>query len=136
MGKGCKKFDDLQAKNTDYAVEKPETKKAYEEERKAYANLDKARRDSKKVYGPYEALEEALAIINEVSKRFMAPRLEAGAKKAEQTAKRKEEIIADPKRTEKEKDEAAKENAAYQCKAINVTNDAVKYEEKKQKKNK
>ena len=57
-------------------------------------------------------------------------------KKAEQIAKRKEEIIADPKKTEKEKDEAAKENAAYQCKAINVTNDAVKYEEKKQKKNK
>lgn len=83
-----------------------------------------------------EALEEALAIINEVSKKFMAPRLEAGAKKAEQIAKRKEEIIADPKRTEKEKDEAAKENAAYQCKAMNVTNDAVKYQEKKQKKNK
>ena len=29
-----------------------------------------------------EALEEALAIINEVSKKFMAPRLEAGAKKS------------------------------------------------------
>jgi len=83
-----------------------------------------------------EALEEALAIINEVSKKFIAPRLEAGAEKAEQIAKRKEEIIADPKRTEKEKDEAAKESAAYQCKAINVTNDTVKYEEKKQKKNK
>ena len=69
-----KKFDELQAKNTDYAVEKPETKKAYDEERKAYADLDKARRDAKKIHGPYESCEELIeGILDKFKKENKDP---------------------------------------------------------------
>ena len=41
-----KNYYDTKKKNMDFEGKHPETKKAYDEERKAYANLDKARRDS------------------------------------------------------------------------------------------
>lgn len=56
--KAVQNYYDTKKKNMDFEGKHPETKKAYDEERKAYANLDKARRDSKKINGPYEALEE------------------------------------------------------------------------------
>ena len=56
--KAVQNYYDTKKKNMDFEGKYPETKKAYDEERKAYANLDKARRDSKKINGPFEALEE------------------------------------------------------------------------------
>jgi hypothetical protein len=56
--KAVQNYYDTKKKNMDFEGKHPETKKAYDEERRAYANLDKARRDSKKINGPYEALEE------------------------------------------------------------------------------
>ena len=56
--KAVQNYYDTKKKNMDFEGKHPETKKAYDEERKAYVNLDKARRDSKKINGPYEALEK------------------------------------------------------------------------------
>lgn len=79
----------------------------------------------------HESYEEVLSLleelINEVSSKFTGPKLEKGNEKAKEKDEETVKILADSSKTEKEKDEAAKKNAEYQCKAVNVTNKVTDY---------
>ncbi len=83
--------------------------------------------DGSKKEAVKEALEIAEAIINEVTKKFIGPKLEKGKEISDEIKRETDLILKDPTKTEEEKEEAVKRNAEYQCKAVNTTNKATDY---------